>query len=231
MMPETLPSRTSPPEGDREANLDPRTTIAADLLRIGAVVVRPEEPFTWASGRKAPVYTDNRLTLGHVDVRRRLTDAFVAITLAHGWRPDVIAGTATAGIPHAAWLAERLGLPLAYVRSTAKAHGRGNLVEGPVTEGQRVLLVEDLVSTGGSSLAAVAALRGLGADVVAVVAVFTYGLDDAARAFAASGVPLHALTDFDALAGQGGFSPEARASLHEWRRDPAAWSRAHGGAT
>jgi len=212
----------------RSLDVGPRSFIAADLLRIGAVVVRPDDPFTWASGRRAPVYTDNRLTLGHADVRRRLTDAFVALTLHQGWRPDVIAGTATAGIPHAAWLAERLGLPMAYVRSSAKAHGRGNTVEGPVAEGQRVLLIEDLVSTGGSSLAAVEALRALGAEVVAVVAVFTYGLDDAATAFANAGVPLCALTDFDALVAQGDFSPEARASLAEWRKDPVAWSERAG---
>ncbi len=203
---------------------DVRAAVAAELLRIGAVTLRPDAPFTWASGLLSPVYTDNRLTLGHPDVRRRLTDAFVARVLAGGYRPDVIAGTATAGIPHAAWLAERLGLPMAYVRSSAKAHGRGNLVEGPVEAGQRVVLVEDLVSTGGSSLAAVAGLRALGAEVVAVLAVFTYGMAAAENAFAAAQVPLHTLTDFGAVVEAAGFEGEAKAALDAWQQDPQAWS-------
>ncbi|HLA64363.1 MAG TPA: orotate phosphoribosyltransferase [Rhodothermales bacterium] len=206
---------------------DPRA-VAADLLAVGAVTLRPGEPFTWASGLKSPIYCDNRLTLASPDVRRRLTDGFAAELERRGLRPDVVAGTATAGIPHAAWLADRLGLPLIYVRSSAKAHGRGNLIEGRLEAGQRVVLVEDTVSTGGSSLEAVEALREAGAEVELLVAVFTYGFARAERAFAEAGVPLAALTDYAALvasaAAAGLVSDADRATLAAWRADPEGWS-------
>ena len=208
--------------------------VARDLLRIGAVTLRPAEAFTWASGRRSPVYTDNRLTLGHHDVRRRIRDAFAEIVERLPQAPDVVAGTATAGIPHAAWLAERLDLPMAYVRSKPKAHGRGNQIEGPVEAGQRVVLVEDLVSTGGSVADAAAALRAAGATVETVVAIFGYGLDAAEARLDAAGLTTTTLTDLAALArvarADGSLSDDDLAALDAWRADPAAWSRARGGA-
>ena len=213
---------------------DAAAAIAHDLLEIGAVALKPDEPFTWASGRKAPVYTDNRLTLAYPAVRARIAEAFAAVVDAETLEPDVIAGTATAGIPHATLLAERLGLPLAYVRSSAKAHGKGNQIEGRVEPGQRVVIVEDLVSTGGSALAAAEAVRAAGAEPVAVVAVFTYGLEAATAAFRDAGLPLYVLTGFDRLAevaAETGLLPaDALGVLRAWREDPAAWSAARGGA-
>ena len=201
--------------------------VARDLLRVGAVALRPDRPFTWASGRLAPVYTDNRLTLSHPDVRARLIDGFEALARRVGG-VEGVAGTATAGIPHAALLADRLGLPMCYVRSEAKGHGKGNRVEGRVTPGQRVVVVEDLVSTGGSVLSAAEALRQSGAEPVAALAVFTYGFPEADRAFADAGLPLLTLTDFDALARaarqRGDLDDDALALLDAWRADPAGWS-------
>ena len=206
-----------------------RSRIANDLLVLGAVTLRPNNPYTWASGMKAPIYCDNRLTMGDVAVRRRLTEGFEALIENHGYSPDVIAGTATAGIPHAAWLAERLELPMVYVRLKAKDHGRENLIEGSLKEGGRVVLVEDTISTGGSSLAAVRALREEGADVVAVLAIYTYGFEKAVSAFEEDGVPLHTLTDYDALiksaAGMKRLNDEDVETLRAWREDPESWMR------
>ncbi|MDX1532535.1 MAG: orotate phosphoribosyltransferase, partial [Rhodothermales bacterium] len=144
-----------------------REQIAEDLLRIGAVVLRPDEPFTWASGLRAPIYCDNRLTLAYPRVRRRITDGLVA--LLDGVTVDAVAGVATAGIPQAALVAERLGLPMAYVRAEAKGHGRQNRIEGQVKPGQEVVVVEDLLSTGGSAVSAAEALRAATAEPVAVL--------------------------------------------------------------
>lgn len=210
----------------------PAADLARDLLRIGAVELRPNDPFTWASGLRSPIYCDNRLTLSEPAVRRRLTDGFAALVEAHGLAPDVVAGTATAGIPHAAWLAERLGLPMVYVRSSPKGHGRGNQIEGRLAARARVVLVEDLVSTGGSSLAAVEALREAGAEVLATLAVFSYAFDRAAAAFEEAGVPLATLTDYPALLGvateMGVVSEADLAALRAWREDPDGWSAAVG---
>ncbi|HYE95123.1 MAG TPA: orotate phosphoribosyltransferase [Rubricoccaceae bacterium] len=206
---------------------DLRRALAADLLDVGAVVLRSEAPFTWASGWKAPIYCDNRLTLSEPAVRRRVTDGFAAVVEAYSLGPDVIAGTATAGIPHAAWLADRLSLPLVYVRSKPKEHGRGNQVEGRLGAGQAVVLVEDTVSTGGSSLGAVEALRAAGTEVRAVLALFSYRFEQAERAFAEAGVPLFALTDYDTLLveaqARGLVSETDLEALRAWRVDPAGW--------
>ncbi len=209
-----------------------RRHVAGDLLRIKAVMLSPEAPFTWASGLKAPLYCDNRLTMGYPEVRRTLTEGFVARLGEHGLQPSVIVGTATAGIPHAAWLAHRLDLPMAYVRSKPKAHGRGNQIEGPLAPGQRVVVVEDLVSTGMSSMKVVEALRAqAGAEVLALLAIFTYGLAGVAERFAEADIPLYTLTDFDALAAvafeQHTLSEDDLRSLKAWQRDPEAWSKAH----
>lgn len=210
---------------------DSAAVLARDLLRIGAVAIRPDDPFTWASGRRSPIYTDNRLTLSHPDVRERIADAFV--DLARPFAPDAVSATATAGIPHGALLADRLGLPFSYVRSAPKGHGKGNRIEGAVADGARVVLVEDLISTGGSALSAADALRERGVDVVAVVAVFSYGFPEADRAFAEAGLPLATLTGLGALAEAaretGALAEADRTVLDDWRRDPVAWSRTHGG--
>ncbi|MEM8598512.1 MAG: orotate phosphoribosyltransferase [Bacteroidota bacterium] len=210
-------------------------TLAADLLRIGAVALRPNVPFTWASGRKAPVYCDNRLTLSYPDVRLDITEGFLAVTDYHHHEAvDVIAGTATAGIPQAALLAERLSLPMAYVRGQAKGHGKQNRIEGRIEPGQRVVVVEDLISTGGSSLSAAQAIRDAGAEPVAVLSIFTYGFEIAQQAFDEAGIPLITLTDFDTLIGvaveTGALTDEEVLILLNWRADAAAWSRVHGGA-
>lgn len=213
------------------ADIEERRALAGALLEIGAVHLSPEEPFTWASGLRAPIYCDNRLTLGYPEVRARLAAGFVALLRRHGLQPEGVVGTATAGIPHAAWLADRLALPLAYARSKPKEHGRGNLIEGVLPEGARVVVVEDLISTGGSSVAVVEAVRAAGASVVGVLAIFSYGLPAARERFAAAGVPVYALTDFAALvevaAAAGRLSPASRALLEGWQRDPAGWSAAH----
>ena len=212
---------------------DAAEAVAQDLLRIGAVALRPSEPFQWASGRLAPVYTDNRLTLGHPAVRRRLTDAFAGLVAALPGAPTAIAGTATAGIPHAAWLADRLDLPMVYVRASAKAHGRGNQIEGPIAAGDRVVLVEDLISTGGSAAAAADALRDAGAHVDAILAIFSYGLDAAAE-LVRPATPVWTLTDIATLArvarDEGGLPGAELDALAAWRDDPSAWSAARGGS-
>ena len=208
-------------------------TIARDLLRIGAVSLRPDAPFTWASGRLAPVYTDNRLTLGHPDVRGRIADGLVALAREHAPDLEAVSGTATAGIAHGALVADRLGLPFSYVRSSAKGHGKENRIEGALEAGQRVVVVEDLVSTGGSVISAADALREAGAVPVAALAVFTYGFADAQSAFEAAGLPLLTLTDLDALARaartSGALEDGALETLAAWRRDPHGWSRERGG--
>ena len=207
-------------------------TIARDLLALRAVVLRPDEPFRWASGRLSPVYTDNRLTLGDPDVRGRLVDGFCQ--LAEEFDATLIAGTATAGIPHATLLADRLELSMVYVRSSPKGHGRENLIEGAGVAGHRVLVVEDLVSTGGSVLAAAEALSENGATPIAALAVFSYGLAAATQAFADVDLPLRTLTSLDALLrvaeADGSLDASALAQLRAWREDPAAWSAERGGA-
>src|SRR5690242_517569 len=154
--------------------------IAATLLRAGAVHLRPEQPFTFASGLRSPIYCDNRLLIGDVVARRQVIAAFVACCAG----ADIIAGTATAGIPWAAWAAEALGRPMAYVRGAAKGHGRGRQIEGAGVAGQRVVLLEDTVSTGESVLAAAAALRAEGAELVRCVCIFTWGWQSTATTFA-----------------------------------------------
>ena len=207
--------------------------IAAVLLKLGAVSVRPRQPFTWASGLKSPLYCDNRLLISTVAERRRVIDGFCRAVAAMDRKPDVIAGTATAGIPHAAWLAEALSLPMIYIRGAEKKHGKQNRIEGRVAAGAAAVVIEDLVSTGGSSISAVDALREQGVEVLAVISVFQYGLDKAASNFQTAGVPLVSLTNLDALleeaVAQGGIDAEERELVARWRRDPAAWSDAVGG--
>ncbi len=202
--------------------------IAEHLLNIGAVTFSPDEPFTWASGLKAPVYCDNRLTLSYPAVRGYIRDGFVRCMEEGGLSPDVIAGTATAGIPHAAWLADRLDLPMVYVRSRPKKHGRGSRIEGRIDAGQTAVVVEDLVSTGGSSRQVVETLRGAGIEVPAILAIFSYGLTAAERAFENLELPLFTLTRFEELfrvaKERGTLSEASIESILDWRADPSRWS-------
>jgi orotate phosphoribosyltransferase len=201
--------------------------VARSLLASGAVALRPDEPFIWASGLRSPIYCDNRLVLAVPGARSAIADALADIVRQRGALPDAVAGVATAGIPQAALVADRLALPLAYVRSAPKAHGRQNRIEGRVEPGWRVAVIEDLVSTGGSSLQAVEALRDAGATVELVLAVFTYGLPAAERAFRDAGVSLVPLSDLEALleeaAASGELSPSQLQTVRRWRDDPQAW--------
>jgi orotate phosphoribosyltransferase len=197
--------------------------IAAALLRAGAVHLRPDAPFTFASGLRSPVYCDNRILLGDVVARRAVTAAFTT----HCEGAEVLAGPATGGIAWAAWTAETLGLPMAYVRGAAKGHGRGRQIEGAGTTGRRVVLLEDTVSTGESVLAAAAALRAEGAELVRCVCIFTWGWQSTATAFADAVLPLVSLTTLPELldvATEGGVLDAAQRALVEaWVRDPQGW--------
>ena len=203
-------------------------TIAATLLRAGAVHLRPEEPFTFASGLRSPIYCDNRLLIGDVPGRRMVVPAFAGACVG----ADVIAGTATAGIPWAAWVAEALSLPMAYVRGAAKGHGRGRQIEGAAVSGRRVALLEDTISTGESSLAAAAALRAEGAEVIGCICIFTWGWQATADAFATAELPLIPLTTLAALldvaARDGSFGDAQRALVEDWVADPQGWAARNG---
>lgn len=209
--------------------MDLAAEVARKLLQINAIKLSPQKPFTWASGIKSPIYCDNRIVLSHPSVRRFIIDGFAAASEA--FRPfEVVAGVATAGIPHGALLAERLGLPFIYVRSAAKAHGRQNLIEGEVQQGARVLLIEDLISTGGSSIKAVEALRAAGCVLSGLLAIFTYGFDRSRLAFEAANCPFSALSDYEALlqaAAEGEYiSPAEQQALSLWREAPEQWATA-----
>jgi len=173
--------------------------IAAALLSIGAVELRPKSPFTWTSGIKSPIYCDNRLTMSSSTVRKQIAEALATNIREFFPETKVVAGTATAGIPHAAWVSDVLNLPMVYVRSKAKEHGRGNQIEGKIEPGQKVIVVEDLISTGGSSIDAVHALEKQGCEVLGVVCIFTYHLKRADELFEEAGIPYVSLTNFDAL--------------------------------
>lgn len=211
--------------------LSPRD-LAGCLLQVGAVRLQPLDPFTWASGLKSPIYCDNRQLLGFPEVRDQIIEALVAQTKA--LEPTLIAGAATAGVPWAAMVADRLRLPMAYVRPTPKNHGMGRQVEGPLAKGHRVVLIEDLVSTGMSSLKCAEALRAEGAEVPAVLALFSYGLPQALEAFQSSGIAHEELSSFEVLADEaqrkGILDTVGQEVLRDWRSDTVAWSQARGGA-
>ena len=177
-----------------------KTKIAKDLLSIKAVFFRPDEPFTWASGIKSPVYCDNRLTLSAPDVRCDVEEGLAELIKANYPDAEVLMGTSTAGIAHAAITAHLLGMPMGYVRSGAKDHGRQNQIEGRLEAGQKVVVVEDLISTGGSVIEVVNVLREAGADVLGIVSIFTYGMKKGLERLAAANVKNVSLTDFDAVA-------------------------------
>jgi orotate phosphoribosyltransferase len=203
--------------------------IAEKLLTINAVALKPNEPFTWTSGLRSPIYCDNRLTLSYPEVRKEIAKGLQSIILEKYSDADVIAGTATAGIPHAAWVSELLNLPMCYVRSKAKGHGKGNQIEGKVEAGQKVVVVEDLISTGGSVITAVQALREAGCEVLGVVSIFTYGLDKGMEAFAQEEIKSESLTDFANLVEvaieKGYISKDDQESLLSWSKSPSEWSK------
>ena len=173
--------------------------IAHAMLKVGAVELNPTDLFTWASGIKSPIYCDTRLTISDPVIRKQIAQGLASLIKNNFGECEVVAGTATAGIPHAAWVSDILEQPMVYVRSKAKEHGRGNQIEGKYTAGQKVVVVEDIVSTGGSSITAVEALRAAGCEVLGVVCVYTYNLPKAEEAFEAAGVKYESLTNFDYL--------------------------------
>lgn len=173
--------------------------MANVLLRVGAVALSPTDLFTWASGIQSPIYCDNRLTMSDPVGRKQIAEGIAQIIRESYPETTVIAGTATAGIPHAAWVADILQLPMVYVRSSAKGHGRSRQIEGKIAADDRAVIIEDLISTGGSSLNAAAALRSEGVEVTGIAAIFTYELEKADEAFAVEGLTYHSLTNFGAL--------------------------------
>lgn len=207
---------------------DPAFKVAEFLLQIKAVKLQPENPFTWASGLKSPIYCDNRKTLSYPQIRTYIRQHFVEKINEHFAKPDVIAGVATGGIAQGALVAQDMGLPFIYVRSEAKKHGMTNMIEGEVESGQNVVVIEDLISTGGSSLKAVKALREKGCTVKGMAAIFTYGFAEAEESFKKEKCLLETLTNYDTLiaaALQKEYIAEKDVkSLQEWRANPQAWS-------
>ena len=212
-----------------DARLDPALKVAEFLLQIKAVKLSPKKPFTWASGWKSPIYCDNRKTLSYPAVRTYIRQQFVQAIEHEFGRPDMIAGVATGGIAHGALVAHDMGLPFVYVRSGAKEHGMKNMVEGDLSTGRSIVVIEDLVSTGKSSLAAVSALREEGCEVKGMTSIFTYGFDVARVAFDNAKVKLHSLTNYSILLDQalhsGYITEKDLLPLNEWRKDPSTWGK------
>lgn len=202
-------------------------TVALDLLSINAVILQPNDPFTWSSGWNSPIYCDNRLTLRYPAIRKKIAQKFVEFINNEYADIDVITGTATAGIPHAAWVAENIDKPMSYVRAKAKAYGLGNQIEGGIQKGESTVIIEDLISTGGSAISVVEALEFIGADVRAVFSIFTYGFDKAVRRFEDAGMPIYTLTDYTTLievASENDYVDENDLqTLAEWREQPETW--------
>ncbi|MCA1030009.1 orotate phosphoribosyltransferase [Bacillus timonensis] len=201
--------------------------IAEHLLEIGAVFLQPNQPFTWSSGMKSPIYCDNRLTLSYPHVRKEVATGLSELIKEHFKDAEVIAGTATAGIPHAAWVSDQMNLPMCYVRSKAKEHGKGNQIEGKVDRGQKVVVVEDLLSTGGSAIQAVNALREEGCKVLGIVSIFTYGLPVARDHLGSNDIEAFSLCDYQSLIDValelGKIQPEDLEKLNRWKENPAEW--------
>lgn len=206
-----------------------KKVFASKLLDIKAIKLQPNDPFTWASGWKSPFYCDNRKTLSFPELRNFVKLQLVHTVMQHFPQAEAVAGVATGAIAQGALVADELNMPFVYVRSKAKDHGMGNLIEGELPAGAKVVVIEDLISTGGSSLKAVEALRAAGYEVVGMVASYTYGFPVAAKAFADAGVELQTLTDYDHVVAQAlatGYIAEADVELlHEWRKDPANWKK------
>lgn len=203
--------------------------LAAGLLRIGAVLLRPDEPFTWASGWRSPIYCDNRRILSDPELRSMVAEAFAAKVAELYPEAEVLSGVATGAIAHGVLVADRMGKPFVYVRPKPKDHGTGSQIEGKLPEGAKVVVIEDLISTGMSSLAAVDALRKAGADVLGMVAIFTYGFDLASARFKEAGVPISTLSNYgsliDVATSAGLVKPSDTEVLQRWREDPAGWNK------
>ena len=203
--------------------------LALQLLKINAVVLRPNEPFVWASGWNSPIYCDNRLTLLYPEIRNKMAETITNFIKENFPKTEVITGTATAGIPHAAWIADRLNLPMAYVRSKAKAYGMGNQIEGGVRKGQSTVVIEDLVSTGGSVISVIDALQFVGANVQAVCTIFTYDFEISATKVTDVKVPFYSLLDYNTLidvAVEHGYVKETDLKLlSQWRTNPDIWPK------
>jgi orotate phosphoribosyltransferase len=201
--------------------------VAENLLKIGAIKLSPQQPFRWASGWNSPIYCDNRLALSFPQVRTLIKTTLVAYCRQYFPDAEAIAGVATAGIPQGALLAEELGLPFVYVRPKPKDHGLENLIEGKVTKGQKIVVLEDLISTGGSSLKATEELRKAGFEILGMLAIFTYGFKVADEAFSSAGVKLVTLSNYNALVqiavDKGYISPKDLESLKIWREAPQDW--------
>lgn len=209
-------------------NTDSASKVAESLLQIKAIKLNNNKPFTWASGLKSPIYCDNRVALSYPKIRTYIRQQIVEAIEENFGQVDVIAGVATAGIPQAALVAAAMGLPLVYIRSSEKKHGMTNKIEGVINEGQSVVVIEDLISTGKSSLNAVEALRSAGAKVKGMIAIFTYGLQKATENFENANCKLVTISDYEnliKLATESNYiSNKDLVSLMEWRKDPQAWS-------
>lgn len=205
-----------------------REFIASELLRIGAVNIRPKNPYTWTSGLKSPIYCDNRLTMSFPEVRNEIITDLVDTIRTHYPKVEVIAGTATAGIPHAAWVADRLNLPMVYIRSEAKKHGTGKQIEGKFEAGSKIVVIEDLISTGQSVIDAVNVAKAEGADVLGVAAIFTYELPLGKSAFTDLTIDYQTVTDYSsfiqAALTSGHIEREDLTALEKWKDSPESWS-------
>lgn len=203
--------------------------IARMLLQIRAVSLSPNEPFTWSSGWKSPIYCDNRLTMSYPEVRSKIADSFAEIIRSQYPDVEVIGGISTGGIPHAAWVAERLNLPMIYIRDKAKGHGKQSQIEGVLQQGQKTVVIEDLISTGGSSLRAALAVRNAGGDVMSVISIFTYEFEQAAQSFADVGIPVQSLSRYSILIQealeQNLITNDDVNKLKQWRVDPANYGQ------
>lgn len=202
--------------------------ISKELLRIGAVDIKPKDPYTWTSGLKSPIYCDNRLTMSYPEVRNEIITDLVKLIQTHYPQAEVIAGTATAGIPHAAWVADRLNLPMVYIRSEAKKYGTGKQIEGTFESGAKVVVIEDLISTGQSVIDAVNSAKAEGADVLGVAAIFTYELPLGKSAFLDLTIDYHTVTDYSSLIqaalASGHIEQDDLAALNKWKDSPENWS-------
>ena len=203
--------------------------VAQILLRVQAVKLSPKDPFTWASGIKSPIYCDNRVTLSYPKERTFIRQSLSKCIVERFGLPDIIVGVATGGVPQGALVAQELGLPFVYVRSASKDHGMGNQIEGHYRSGQKVLLIEDLISTGGSSIKAVEALRSAGLKVTGLVAVFTYGFEQSIKNFEKANCPFYTLTNYSTLIEKAlseNYVTRADLDLLQgWRSDPSNWNK------
>ncbi|GAA4857565.1 orotate phosphoribosyltransferase [Paenibacillus vulneris] len=203
--------------------------IADALLRIQAVTLRPNQPFTWASGMKSPIYCDNRLTISYPEIRELIAEGFIALIRDNFPDVEVIAGAATGGIPHAAWVAQKLNLPMVYVRDKAKGHGKENLIEGVIRPGQKTVVIEDLISTGGSSLKVALAVNEAGAHTQGVLGIFSYQFEKAKEAFEGAGVPFETLSNYTTLVDvalrQGSIQQQDLELLKAWRLNPSEYGK------